>query len=1053
MFDPAFLLSNSKSNNVNLSTSTSTSSSDLLSSVRAERLAREEKRHQELAAIEIQKVWRGRKVARDLRERILEDLERRLGKEEGLNVEKAGREMVVLLRDVNNKKGTDRKQLVSAHWCDLGLQIKDGRPSLVEPLNRDPGWGRILGLLSIRLLHVVDCNPTTVHVPSILSGLEAIANPSSYTGFPTQLASTARHEWLESILNNQWVDILVSILSKIISASLPKKKHPSISPIIRLLASPLSAASPSQLAPILTPIVNQLLAIPNLPSSLPLQALTYLSANFHIFDILIPFASQNYQILTEGRLSDELGKTYFLSNLVTFGISGQLLSRSGIHGVAAWMSVVGNILSQMQDGWGKWIEGMTQDEDVIMEPIMEGSDDEIPDDTVVMPSRKPSRPRRLPLPQAICSKLVLLSTPSHISVLTQYIISPPRGAPATLLTDFSSFFLGMLTAYRGSPKWEAVIDSLVDGKKGLALMKSIWRDGVRGKWEGTEDRSAWEQFSDNPDAPCLLLLTHMYCHYLLLTPDDEFFSPARNPFNIDEILQLAAIWRDLAYWGYISGVPSPGVAANGKGRDKRGNEEARTLFTKGVTRVVERNARRQFASSDFWIMKTQMDMQGFVEAAVYEDAELSGLNDEEREVTSDTLPRWARARQRYSKRQMAYISPRLGLLNNLPMAVPFETRVQVFQMFIEADKAKLGIEYHGRTFRSSAKIRRDHVAQDGFDELSNLGPALKGRVDITFVDKYGITEAGIDGGGLYKEFLTILSKEVFDSNRGLWLTTDQNELYPNPHSYASESHNLSWYRFIGQVLGKAIYDGILVDVTFAAFFLAKWLGRQSYLDDLASLDKDLYKGLIILKNDPKPEDMALTFSTTIEEFGVQRQIDLIPGGSEIPVTAENRHEYIQLVCKYKLDKQIAAQSKAFFIGLSDLLDSKWLRMFDQQELQQLIGGEEKPIDLKDLKAHCNFDGFPNDVTPALFWKVIQGFTEEQKRALLRFVTSCSRPPLLGFSQLNPQFGVRFNGGDMDRLPSASACFNLLKLPGYTTEATLRAKLLQAINSGAGFDMS
>lgn len=67
----------------------------------------------------------------------------------------------------------------------------------------------------------------------------------------------------------------------------------------------------------------------------------------------------------------------------------------------------------------------------------------------------------------------------------------------------------------------------------------------------------------------------------------------------------------------------------------------------------------------------------------YEDAELSDLNDEEREVTSDTLPRWARARQRYSKRQMAYISPRLGLLNNLPMAVPFETRVQVFQMFIE----------------------------------------------------------------------------------------------------------------------------------------------------------------------------------------------------------------------------------------------------------------------------------------------------------------------------------------------------------------------------------
>jgi hypothetical protein len=31
-----------------------------------------------------------------------------------------------------------------------------------------------------------------------------------------------------------------------------------------------------------------------------------------------------------------------------------------------------------------------------------------------------------------------------------------------------------------------------------------------------------------------------------------------------------------------------------------------------------------------------------------------------------------------------------------------------------------------------------------------------------------------------------LSKEVFDANRGLWLATQQQELYPNPHSYATE---------------------------------------------------------------------------------------------------------------------------------------------------------------------------------------------------------------------------------------------------------------------------
>jgi hypothetical protein len=34
-------------------------------------------------------------------------------------------------------------------------------------------------------------------------------------------------------------------------------------------------------------------------------------------------------------------------------------------------------------------------------------------------------------------------------------------------------------------------------------------------------------------------------------------------------------------------------------------------------------------------------------------------------------------------------------------------------------------------------------------------------------------------------------------------------------------HSLNWYRFIGRILGKAMYEGILVDVAFAGFFLAK----------------------------------------------------------------------------------------------------------------------------------------------------------------------------------------------------------------------------------------
>lgn len=46
---------------------------------------------------------------------------------------------------------------------------------------------------------------------------------------------------------------------------------------------------------------------------------------------------------------------------------------------------------------------------------------------------------------------------------------------------------------------------------------------------------------------------------------------------------------------------------------------------------------------------------------------------------------------------------------------------------------------------------------------------------------------------MFKEFLTELCKEVFDTDRGLWLANKKNELYPNPHSYATECKYL--FRF------------------------------------------------------------------------------------------------------------------------------------------------------------------------------------------------------------------------------------------------------------------
>jgi hypothetical protein len=100
----------------------------------------------------------------------------------------------------------------------------------------------------------------------------------------------------------------------------------------------------------------------------------------------------------------------------------------------------------------------------------------------------------------------------------------------------------------------------------------------------------------------------------------------------------------------------------------------------------------------------------------------------------------------------------------------------------------------------------------------------------------------------------------------------------------------------------------------------------------------------------------------------------------------------------------------------------------------------------------------------MFWKVVAELTPDEQAALLRFITSTSRAPLGGFKHLQPPLTIHkvdcgpaplaFVGGkDVDRLPSASTCYNMLKLPNYKRASTMKQKLLYAIRDCKGFELS
>ncbi|KAG5678886.1 hypothetical protein PVAND_008514 [Polypedilum vanderplanki] len=429
------------------------------------------------------------------------------------------------------------------------------------------------------------------------------------------------------------------------------------------------------------------------------------------------------------------------------------------------------------------------------------------------------------------------------------------------------------------------------------------------------------------------------------------------------------------------------------------------------------------------------------------------------------------------------------LLQKMPHIISHQERVALFRKYVQNEKSVLGLCDSAYASSSAlVTVHRDRIVEDGYRQLAQLpARALKGIIRVRFINSQGLDEAGIDQDGVFKEFLEETIKKVFDPSLNLFKTTAENRLYPSPTSYLQENH-LQLFEFVGKMLGKMVYEGILVEVPFASFFLSLVLGQTqqalySCLDELGSLDNELYRSLSFIKHyEGDVSDLDLTFSVDEDVMGKVVTHELFPGGKMTAVTNENRINYIHSMAYFRMHTQICEQTNAFIRGFRSIINPDWLSLFSTNELQRLISGDTSPFDLKDLRRHTSyFGGFHNDhrVINWLWDILAKDFTEEERRLFLKFVTSCSRPPLLGFSHMEPQFSIRCvevseeeDTGDtigsvirgfftirkkepaiQTRLPTSSTCFNLLKLPNYQKKSILRDKLRYAITSNTGFELS
>ena len=349
------------------------------------------------------------------------------------------------------------------------------------------------------------------------------------------------------------------------------------------------------------------------------------------------------------------------------------------------------------------------------------------------------------------------------------------------------------------------------------------------------------------------------------------------------------------------------------------------------------------------------------------------------------------------------------------------------------------------------KVRRDHIFEDSYQEIMRQTPEdLKKRLMIKFDG-----EEGLDYGGVSREFFFLLSHDMFNPFYCLfeYSSHDNYTLQFNPNSGINPEH-LNYFKFIGRVVGLGVFHRRFLDAFFVGALYKMMLHKKVVLQDMEGVDAEFFRSLKWILDNDITGILDLTFSAEDERFGEIVEVDLKENGRNIEVTEENKHEYVELISEWKIYKRVEEQFKAFIDGFNELIPQELVNVFDERELELLIGGLAE-IDVEDWKKHTDYRGYQeSDQVIQWFWKCIKEWDSEQKARLLQFTTGTSRIPVNGFKDLQGSDGPRRftieKAGEPNQLPKSHTCFNRVDLPPYADYASLKQKLTLAVEETVGF---
>ena len=311
----------------------------------------------------------------------------------------------------------------------------------------------------------------------------------------------------------------------------------------------------------------------------------------------------------------------------------------------------------------------------------------------------------------------------------------------------------------------------------------------------------------------------------------------------------------------------------------------------------------------------------------------------------------------------------------IPSILDFENKRNYF-------RAELKKLRQGNHEPINIMVNRQNIFEDSYDQIKDLSKdELKNRFHIQFVQ-----ERGQDAGGLLREWYTELSRQMFDVNRGLFkLSSGGATYYPNPQSYVQPDH-LPLFKFIGRILGKAMFDEQYLECYFVRSLYKILAGEPLSWHDVEDFDNEFYNNLKWLLENPVDENFGFYFAEEADFFGRVEVRDLVEGGRDKAVNEENKREYVEKKSFFKLYDSIKAQVDNFLDGFYEMIPRRLATIFDSKELELLISGLPT-VNIFDLKENTEYSNYSSN-TPVIVWlfEVLEEFDESERAEFLQFVT-------------------------------------------------------------------